>query len=108
MIYVGYLGLNGTEIPAVVRAVSYLFRELLDHERGLFLSTGRQYPGFAPCDSAMLLRALLRLGFQDDDRVRAACERHLEAVKGDERDVPTEAGRLCVCMGRGQESTLAQ
>ena len=82
VIYVGHLGLNGTEIPAVVRAVSYLFRELIDEESGLFLSTGRQYPGFAPFGNAMLLRALLRSGFQDDERVRAACRRLLDAVHG--------------------------
>ena len=82
VIYVGYLGLNGTFIPAVERAVAHLFREHFDADQGLFLSTGRQYPGFAPCDSAMLLRALLRLGFGDDDRVLAACERHLEAIHG--------------------------
>ncbi len=84
LIYFGYLGFNGTEMPAIQDAVAYAFRHLYDHERGLFLSTGRRYPGFAPCESAMLLRALLRLGFQDDPSVREACDHHLEAIHGRE------------------------
>ncbi len=84
LIYFGYLGLNGTEIPALQEAVTYAFRHLYDHDKGLFLSMGRRYPGFAPCESAMLLRALLRLGFQDDGRVQGACEHHLAAIHGKE------------------------
>jgi len=67
LIYLGYLGLNGTTIPQIIKAIDYSFRNFYDQEEGIFPSISR-YSGFLQCLNGMFLRALLKMGFSRKKR----------------------------------------
>jgi hypothetical protein len=84
LIYLGYLGINGSVIPQISKAVDYIFEHLYDSDQGLFVVTGRKFTGFDPCFNAMLMRTLLRMGFQGKKIVKEACMNHLAAIHNKE------------------------
>ncbi|MFQ6125935.1 MAG: hypothetical protein ACE5R6_15210 [Candidatus Heimdallarchaeota archaeon] len=84
LIYLGYLGLNGTVIPHLTKAVNYCFRNFYDQDEQIFPSVNRRYSGFLQCVNAMLLRSLLKMGFADQEEVHEASLAHLDRIHGEE------------------------
>jgi hypothetical protein len=69
LVFLGYLGINGTVSPAIERAVAWF----VDH-----LAVDR--PETYACRYAMFLRALLQLGFAERQGVRRICGSHLDWI----------------------------
>lgn len=82
LIFFGYLGLNGTAIPEISKAVDYCFSHLNRDKNGLFVRVG--YPEGAECENAMFLRALLKLGFAEQKPVYDICMTFLDFIYGRE------------------------
>jgi hypothetical protein len=82
LVFFGYLGLNGAIIPQIAKAVDYCMDSLNRDKNGLFVRIG--YPEAAECESAMFLRALLRLGFMGQKDVRDVCMAYLGFLYGRE------------------------
>ncbi|MFX1508868.1 MAG: hypothetical protein ACFFBR_01045 [Promethearchaeota archaeon] len=72
--FFGYLGLNGTKIPELVDAIDHAFTTYPRRGGAFIASSGK----VNQCANTKFLRAVLALGFADDQRVEQACEEYLE------------------------------
>jgi hypothetical protein len=73
MAFFGYLGLNGTEIPKLVKAIDHTFAQYPRRD-GAFIATSGK---INKCANTAFLRAALALGFAEDERVKQACAEYL-------------------------------
>ncbi|MFW9985188.1 MAG: hypothetical protein ACFFDJ_01320 [Candidatus Odinarchaeota archaeon] len=72
--FFGYLGLNGTYIPQLVKAVNHPFFNYKRGDGAFLASSGK----INKCANMRFLRAVLALGFAQEDFVKQACEEYLE------------------------------
>ena len=68
--FFGYLGLNGTNIPQLVNAVNHPFLNYKRDDGAFLASSGK----INKCANMRFLRAVLALGFAQEDFVKQACE----------------------------------
>ena len=84
LILLGQIGFNGLIIPNIQKAVKYLFETQYDHELTNFHNHSENWGGFMQSHNSTILRALLRLGFQDNQAVENASFAHLDLIHGKE------------------------
>lgn len=84
LIFLGYLGVNGSVLPDIVESVDYVFDTKFDRNEKAFVSKHKIWGHFMQCQNAMVLRSLLLMGFQERNDVKEACHAHLEKIHGKE------------------------
>ena len=82
LIQLGQLGINGTTIPSIVKAVDYTFEKQFDKKEKIFHNDHPSWGDFMQSHNATILRALIRLGFATRDDVKEASLLHLEKIHG--------------------------
>ena len=84
LILLGDVGLNGSVIPGIQKAVEYIFETQFDKEKNYFHNDHPIWGDFMQSHNAITLRALLRLGFANNEMVKKASMKHLELIHGKE------------------------
>ncbi len=80
LVLLGDMGLNGSVLSNIEKAVDYLFETQYNKEAQYFLNTNPKWNKPMQCSNAAILRALLRLGFDSRVDVKAACISHFESI----------------------------
>jgi hypothetical protein len=84
LLFLGYLGLNGSSLPNITKAVDYIFTTKINKEEYVFRENHKVWGHFMQCENSMLLRSLLLMGFSKRADVKRACLAHVKRIYGKE------------------------
>ncbi|MFX0171949.1 MAG: hypothetical protein ACFE9L_08520 [Candidatus Hodarchaeota archaeon] len=83
-LYLDYLGLNGSVIPNISKAIDYAFQMQYNSKEQAFVVESKIWGRFMQCQNAMVLRSMLKMGFEDKEEVKNVCLAHLRRISGKE------------------------
>lgn len=84
LVLFSYMGLNGTKVTEIEKAVDYIFETQFDHVKQTFHNNHPVWGEFMQSHNSTILRALIQLGFEGRKDVKEASFHHLNLIHGKE------------------------